>query len=698
MRKYLIILMIHFTMIIIAQDITLKSINGPMGGIIGDIGINSKGEIFAGAYSVFIGYSGLYKSEDNGNSWVKIESQFDDFEVYSIYITNEDHIWVGTNFQGRIYRSTDNGKTWENKRNGYNTGECWAFGESKDGVLFAGDGQYYNLSRSLDYGENWELSANLRPFVFATDSNNIVYAGTHDGLFGTSDNGITWGQNNFLKNIPVSTIVIDENNNIYCGTGYYDNGNGVYYSTDGGVTWTQIGLEGKIVLSLAFDSEKNLLAGTAEDGLFKTTNNGENWTQYQKGLYKKQLFRLKLNKEDDIFIGSEEEGVFRSINGGEEFEQVGLPLSNSKDIKFYGDSLLFSSTPSGVQKYNIETKKWTNIGLHNVFGLDITENGTIYAATFADGLFKTEDFGKNWILTNLTKDSIMSVYNVVAKNEDTILAATEFNLRKSTDGGENWTILPVKTSFFSRGMSINNNQIWVTGTGSMDYIYKSTDYSNFELMFSYSYGWAENNCISALSNESVFVTDPYDGTYRSTDNGETWQQLLTGGRGVWTIYAEDNGLLLGGARDTIWYSDDLGDNFIGIKVPFDRDNNITDIKRGNNNQLYFSTYETGIFELDILTIINDTKNTFSNYELYQNYPNPFNPTTSIEYTVPSSEYVTLKVYDILGNEVATLVNEQKTAGRYEVEFNASNIASGVYFYRIQTSTGFVSTKKLLLIK
>ena len=60
--------------------------------------------------------------------------------------------------------------------------------------------------------------------------------------------------------------------------------------------------------------------------------------------------------------------------------------------------------------------------------------------------------------------------------------------------------------------------------------------------------------------------------------------------------------------------------------------------------------------------------------------------------------VTLQVYDVLGREVATLVNEQKTAGRYEVEFNAINLASGVYFYRLQTSTGFVSTKKLLLIK
>jgi photosystem II stability/assembly factor-like uncharacterized protein len=99
------------------------------------------------------------------------------------------------------------------------------------------------------------MSATLPPLVFATESNNIVYAGTHNGLFATTDNGLTWAQNSFLSNIPVSSILIDSSNNIFCGTGYYDNGNGVFYSTDGGQNWTQIGLSGKIVLSLAFDAD-----------------------------------------------------------------------------------------------------------------------------------------------------------------------------------------------------------------------------------------------------------------------------------------------------------------------------------------------------------------------------------------------------------------------------------------------------------
>jgi len=85
------------------------------------------------------------------------------------------------------------------------------------------------------------------------------------------------------------------------------------------------------------------------------------------------------------------------------------------------------------------------------------------------------------------------------------------------------------------------------------------------------------------------------------------------------------------------------------------------------------------------------------FELQQNYPNPFNPTTSISFSIPSSAFTSLKVYDIIGNEVATLVNEEKTAGTYKIEFNAKQLSSGVYLYRLQAKN-FITTKKFLLMK
>ncbi|MBK9405671.1 MAG: T9SS type A sorting domain-containing protein [Ignavibacteria bacterium] len=88
----------------------------------------------------------------------------------------------------------------------------------------------------------------------------------------------------------------------------------------------------------------------------------------------------------------------------------------------------------------------------------------------------------------------------------------------------------------------------------------------------------------------------------------------------------------------------------------------------------------------------------SEYSLEQNYPNPFNPTTTINFSIPKSSIVSLKVYDALGKEVATLVNEFKNAGNYSADFTAtSNLTSGIYFYTL-TSENFTSTKKLMLVK
>ena len=83
--------------------------------------------------------------------------------------------------------------------------------------------------------------------------------------------------------------------------------------------------------------------------------------------------------------------------------------------------------------------------------------------------------------------------------------------------------------------------------------------------------------------------------------------------------------------------------------------------------------------------------------LSQNYPNPFNPSTTIKYSIPKNSLVTLKVYDVLGREVKTLVNEYKTAGDYNADFNASHLASGIYFYRI-TAGKYTAVRKMQLLK
>jgi len=106
---------------------------------------------------------------------------------------------------------------------------------------------------------------------------------------------------------------------------------------------------------------------------------------------------------------------------------------------------------------------------------------------------------------------------------------------------------------------------------------------------------------------------------------------------------------------------------------------------------------SGIITVENATAIIDENLTIFNFDLNQNYPNPFNPTTSIKFQIPAKSYVTLKVFGVLGNEVKTLLNEEKEAGNYNVKLNAEDLSSGVYFYRLEAGD-FVQTRKMILLK
>jgi choice-of-anchor B domain-containing protein len=120
----------------------------------------------------------------------------------------------------------------------------------------------------------------------------------------------------------------------------------------------------------------------------------------------------------------------------------------------------------------------------------------------------------------------------------------------------------------------------------------------------------------------------------------------------------------------------------------------------NSGKIISSDMQTGLYVHAIIndpTFINNSNIVLRNFSLSQNYPNPFNPNTIINYEIRITNFIKLKVYDVLGNEIATLVNEKLSPGSYEVQFDGSNLSSGIYFYRLETEK-FTETKRMLLIK
>jgi len=153
------------------------------------------------------------------------------------------------------------------------------------------------------------------------------------------------------------------------------------------------------------------------------------------------------------------------------------------------------------------------------------------------------------------------------------------------------------------------------------------------------------------------------------------------------LYTSDGGINWEG--QTISYANPLlsvsfCDEFNGWVVGYGRDN--------------FSNYQASILHTQTggITFIDDIDKV-KGFELYQNYPNPFNPSTKIQFVINKRELVSLKVHDLLGNEIDVLVNEEKDPGIYEVEFNAKDLSSGVYFFKMKAGN-FSKTKKILLMK
>ncbi len=110
-----------------------------------------------------------------------------------------------------------------------------------------------------------------------------------------------------------------------------------------------------------------------------------------------------------------------------------------------------------------------------------------------------------------------------------------------------------------------------------------------------------------------------------------------------------------------------------------------------------SDIAVGVFSIGVSSIDNSENTLPVEYSLEQNYPNPFNPSTTISYSIPASQNVALKIFDMNGKEVRTLVDKHQSAGSYTVEFNGADLSSGMYFYRLQTSS-FTITKKMSLVK
>jgi hypothetical protein len=190
-------------------------------------------------------------------------------------------------------------------------------------------------------------------------------------------------------------------------------------------------------------------------------------------------------------------------------------------------------------------------------------------------------------------------------------------------------------------LSTNNGSSW-TAAGLINYSVYGLAVSDTNLFALKGSGVGFNGCV-----------------YLSTDKGTTWTDVNSGllNTTVNTLAVSEGYLFAGADGSSVW--------------------------RRPLSDMITSVGSEALFPVEFI--------------LEQNYPNPFNPSTKVRYSVPNSSQVTLKIFNTLGEEIAILINEEKPAGTYELTWNAENLPSGIYFYRIQAGS-FVQTKKMILMK
>ncbi len=362
------------------------------------------------------------------------------------------------------------------------------------------------------------------------------------------------------------------------------------------------------------------------------------------------------------------------------------------------------------------------------------------------GMVRSTTGGGNWINIDngLTSSNVNTVkYFADFPDPSGSLFAGSGKVFWSTNNGDLWSVYPSDTTNVPGNPTIytilnRQNQIWIgtskgvyyqQGSGSWasansgfpfgdnisvyslinigNDIFTGSDRGVFKLVDTV---WVEKNSgltdtyVSSLmsSNNYLFAGGGISssGVYISSDNGENWS-IAPSSPAATAILTIGPNVFAGNFGDGVWLSTNYGSTWNQINDGFTGSAYYVLSLAANGQNIFAGTNAASVWKRPLSQIITDVNDLSTNqhtkYILEQNYPNPFNPSTTIKFSILNEEFVSMKVFNSLGEEVADLLNETKPAGNYSVSFDASKLTSGIYFYRL-SSGSYNQTRKMILVK
>ena len=639
------------------------------------------------------------KTENGGLEWTVKYTGF----VSKLFVINDSVIYIHRG-GGDFRKTTNNGKTWEDINLPVNFWNIKAiqFINEQIGIVAGSVSEKGFIAHTVNGGSDWYIRKfsefdEIISIKYACESSLYFLCRIKDQteLNYTQDFGHTW-ENYYTSNKWLgSNLIINPLNNdiFYLVVNDTMNINRLLKSPDKGLTWYEIfSVNGPWEISnIKLDKNDTGLIicflwgerGSLYSLILSNENSEKSWQIYNIYYPINDVFFLDKVRGFavggyDFLHGPAGGDVFLTSNGGKTwFLNKSLLGFMINKCFFVSDSTGFILTDSRDDLHFLKTtdsgKNWTPFtsdlnGISNINDITFSDEQTGWIAgrdisKNAAAILETTNGGENWVSILEFRDTAI---NSIFADNSTIWAVGEVGFIVKYDEQDGWqtiaglTDLPLNKVFFS-----TETHSWIAG-GYMNspefqsILLKTTDGGQT---------WDESKFDSYLIND-MFFTDSLHGWSIGQDTSRFGMILETfDGGDNWNPVVENLSVPLTAIHFKDGYGWAVGGNGLILKT--------TDGTTWVNQK-------TG-------------KAYPSEYKLFQNYPNPFNPTTKIEFSIPKSELVTLKIYNLLGQEVQTLVSKRMNAGAYKYDWDAATLANGIYIYRLEAGD-FTETKKMVLIK
>lgn len=686
----------------IAQDFWQQA-NGPYGGLINGFAVHpTNGNIFAVTEG-----SGVFRSENDGDTWTPVNTNLTELRVYSITIANDPgqvRIFVGT-ANCKVFRSTNNGDSWELVNSGLPTALV-----DVSALIYRSAGEIYSGTRgqgvykSTNYGQAWSPVSRTglnSTYINAllVDATLNVLAGTDAGIFRLDSSTGNWQAFNTGLSNTARVWFFERARDQLQNRFYYfaATSAGIYFSTNGNNSWapSNSGLSNtnvRCILNPDF-SGSTIWAGTEGGGIFRSDNFGVSWREVNAGLQNKSV-RCLATRAGRIFSGTSGSGAYRLENNGTDWRIVNNGLLNISIKVFAQNSAgqIFAGTwGSGVYRSDDHGGNWTPISTNladmNVAALAINSNGHIFAGT-RGGVFRSTTNGDSWtaINTNLTRTDVRAL---AIKSNDEVFAGTgDGGIFRLRNGTTSWEVFNAGLSPITVGaLFINSNQDIYAGLNGINEfnsaVFRLRSGTTSWEQFNSAFGGDFINTLAFNLNNDLFAGTT-SVVYLSS-NGAGWVEKSAGlgGRNIQSLAINAVGHIFAGTKDQgVFISTNRGDSWIALNNGLGNNINIQSlIIDAADGYIFAGTDKAGAFRSRWTTAAKPgaatdaVTNLSSNSARLNGRVNPNNLSTTAKFQYgPTASYV---------SEAAATQNPGSGTSEVAVSANISGLSPGiVYHFRV----------------